>query len=138
HHLHPHGAERIAGPAAGVSDGGVGGGAAEAVAEGDVAVPVDGEAPHPAVSAIGGEGALLVELPAAAGVTELIPADAGVTDPGDVVYVGVDFHPVVGHERLVVPQVSVVEAVHQPVGEGVHSGRGQAEEVVAGLGDAVR
>src|SRR5262249_37770357 len=86
--------------------------ARHAVAEGDVALVVHRDGAHPAVVSVGRISTLLPNVRQYKGVAYLVPAYSRV-----VAAVGVNG--VVGHEGVVVAQVAVSKAIHQPVAYGV-------------------
>ena len=108
-----HLAQGIIGAAAGIVDRRVLGFVDDAEAQGYIAPAVHGDAAHPAVQLIRCIGPLLVNVPAIAVVViaHLIPADAGMALP-----VGIDR--MVGHHGLVIAEIPVLQAEHEPVGKG--------------------
>src|SRR3989442_125435 len=81
-----------------------------AVADGDIAVLVHGDAAHPAVAAVRSEGALLEHRRRRVRATHFIPAYPSAAAGGDGV---------IDHDRLMVAEVPVGIPVHEPVGERV-------------------
>ena len=95
--------------------------AAEAEAEAHVAGVVHGDAAHPAIVGVRRVGSLLIDGEAAAGNAQLVPTHPDRAARGDAV---------IDDQGLVVAEVAVGEAVHEPVGEGIELLAG------AGLGNA--
>ena len=106
-------ARGISGEAARVVDGGIDAGRGTGVADGQVALPVQGGAAHPAVGRIGGEGGLVDDGEGAGRdvAPEVVVANARVID--------VRIHRVRGHQRFVAAEVAVLHPVHQAVRDGI-------------------
>src|SRR5205807_4144124 len=123
-----HGPRRIARQPARVVNLGVERAAAEAETEAHVAGMVHGDAAHPAIVGVRRVGSLLIDGEAAAGNAQLVPTDPDRATGADAV---------VDDEGLVVAEVAVGEAVHEPVGEGVEllagARLGNADAAAAGL-----
>ena len=97
---------------AGVADGRVDTAARDAIAQGDVAHTIHRYAAHPTMVPVGSVGALLVNGPAATGVAQFEPAHTSMIGA-----IRVDCE--VANQRLVIAKVTILEAVHQAISNGI-------------------